>query len=43
MDNGGFVLAAYAITAALVGLYTWRLARRLGHARRAANSKPRET
>ena len=30
MDNGGFVMAAYGVTAALVGLYAWRLARRLG-------------
>lgn len=41
MDNGGFVMAAYLITAALVGLYTWRLARRLGQARTAANGTPR--
>jgi len=41
MDNGGFVMAAYVTTAALVGLYTWRLARRLGQARAAANGKPR--
>ena len=41
MDNGGFVMAAYIVTAALVTLYTWRLARRLGHARMAANGKPR--
>ena len=39
MDNGGFVMAAYLITAALVGVYTWRLTRRLGHARMAANGK----
>jgi hypothetical protein len=43
MDNGGFVMAAYLITAALVSLYTWRLTRRLGNARMAANSKPRGT
>jgi hypothetical protein len=41
MDNGGFVMAAYGVTAALVGLYAWRLARRLGHARMAANGKLR--
>jgi hypothetical protein len=41
MDNGGFVLAAYIVTAVLVGGYTWRLTRRLGHARMAANGRPR--
>jgi CcmD family protein len=41
MDNGGFVLAAYVITAVLIGTYTWRLSRRLGQARMAANGKPR--
>jgi CcmD family protein len=41
MDNGGFVMAAYLITAALIGLYTWRLRRRLARARMTANSKPR--
>ena len=41
MDNGSFVAAAYVITGVLVGLYTWRLARRLSHARLAANGKPR--
>lgn len=39
MDNGGFVMAAYVVTATLVGLYTWRLTRRLGQARMAANGK----
>jgi hypothetical protein len=41
MDNGGFVMAAYLITAALVGLYAWRLTRRLARARMTANGKPR--
>jgi hypothetical protein len=41
MDNGGFVLAAYGVTAVLVGFYTWQLARRLGHARLAANDSAR--
>jgi hypothetical protein len=41
MDNGSFVVAAYVVTATLVSLYTWRLARRLDQARRAANGKPR--
>ena len=41
MDNGGFVLAAYLITGALVGLYSWRLARRVANARMAANGKTR--
>jgi len=37
MDNTGFVVAAYVVTAALVTLYTWRLARRLKQARRTAD------
>jgi hypothetical protein len=39
MDNGGFVMAAYVITAALVGTYTWRLLRRLGQARLAGKQR----
>ena len=41
MDNGGFVAAAYGITAALVTFYTWRLTRRLREARKAAGGTPR--
>lgn len=41
MDNGGFVAAAYVVTAVLVLSYAWRLARRLGQARAAANDKSR--
>ena len=39
MDNGGFVVAGYVVTATLVILYTWRLARRLREARKIVNSK----
>ena len=39
MDNGGFVVAAYIVTATLVILYTWRLNGRLRDARRAVNSQ----
>lgn len=41
MDNGGFVAAAYLVTATLVTFYTWRLTRRLREARKAAAGTPR--
>jgi len=37
MENTGFVVAAYVVTAALVSLYTWRITRRLKQARRIAD------
>jgi hypothetical protein len=37
VDDAGFVVAAYLVTATLVSLYTWRLARRLREARRAVD------
>ena len=36
VDNFGFVVAAYVVTATLVIAYTWRLTRRLTRARQAA-------
>jgi len=41
MDNGGFVVAAYVVTAVLLSLYTWRLARRVRQARDVATGKLR--
>jgi len=41
MDNGGFVAAAYLVTATFVSLYTWRLGRRLRQAREVAAGKTR--
>jgi len=41
MDNGGFVVAGYVVTAILVSLYTWQLARRLRQARDIATGKQR--
>ena len=41
MDKNGFVVAGYVVTATLVVLYTWQLARRLHRARTATNGKLR--